>query len=274
MKLDLHLHSTASDGQYRPAEVAWMAAEKGLEIFALTDHDTVAGLAEAGEAAEKLGIRFLPGIEISTQDVDEIHILGFGIDDRCEALLESCRAFAESRLKRAALICDWLNGQGIPVTMEEMQGYAGRAMPSRPHFAAYLMDHGYAASRSEAFERYLDTAEYHRAVNRVRPSCKKAIDLIHEAGGLAVLAHPAQYKMDDETLDGFIRRLKADGLDGVECFYSRNTPEQTALFLALAEKHGLRVSCGSDFHGELVKPDVRMGMEVEDRFRKALIWHR
>lgn len=261
MKLDLHIHTTASDGQYTPSEIAAKAAQLGLSVFAITDHDTVAGIAEGRRAAEKLGIFMLSGIEISTFDKEEIHMLGYGIEETNARLLFWCRAFAAEREGRGRKMCDYLAGLGISVDWDEILEIAGEANISRPHFAAYLQRHGYVKERKEAFQKYLDTPEFHRATDRKLPTPQEAIDLIHQAGGRAVLAHPGLLKMSDENQERLIRCCREHGLDGLECYYGKHTKEQTSYYLGLAKELGLMVTAGSDFHGEKVKPDVKLGME-------------
>lgn len=262
MKLDMHIHTTASDGQYTPSEIAAKAAQMGLSVFAVTDHDTVAGVAEGRQAAKKLGVRMIPGIEISTFDTEEIHMLGYHIDETNESLVLKCEAFAMEREGRGKRMCDYLNGIGISVDWNEILEIAAGANISRPHFAAYLQKHGYVTERKEAFKKYLDTPEFHKATDRKLPTPCEAIDTIHEAGGEAVLAHPGLLRMSKEEQKNLIWRCKEHGLDGLECYYGKHTDEQTAFYLGIAKEYGLKVTAGSDFHGEQVKPDVKMGMEM------------
>ncbi len=262
MKLDLHIHTTASDGQYTPAEIAAKAEQLKLSVFAITDHDTVAGIAEGREAAKRLGIRMIPGIEISTFYKEEIHMLGYHIEETNQALISQCEAFASEREGRGRRVCDYLNGIGIAVDWDEILEIAAGANISRPHFAAYLQKHGYVTERKEAFKKYLDTPEFHSATDRKLQTPCEAIDLIHAAGGKAVLAHPGLLHMPLEEQRELILRCREHGLDGLECHYGKHTDEQTAHYLDLAKELGLIVTAGSDYHGEKVKPDVQMGMEV------------
>ncbi len=262
MKLDLHIHTTASDGQYTPAEIAAKAAQLKLSVFAITDHDTVAGIAEGREAAKRLKIRMIPGIEISTFYKEEIHMLGYHIEETNQALISQCEAFASEREGRGRRVCDYLNGIGIAVDWDEILEIAAGANISRPHFAAYLQKHGYVTERKEAFKKYLDTPEFHSATDRKLQTPCEAIDLIHAAGGKAVLAHPGLLHMPLEEQRELILRCREHGLDGLECHYGKHTDEQTAHYLDLAKELGLIVTAGSDYHGEKVKPDVQMGMEV------------
>ena len=261
--IDLHTHTTASDGQYTPSELVDIAANNGLRILAITDHDTVGGLQEGFERAGKYHIRFINGIEISTQYTDEIHILGYGVNQNNELLLKACDKFKKERNGRGKRIVDFLSSKGILINLDIVKEYAGVGNLGRPHFARYLIEYGYVADRQEAFLKYLDTPEFVEATDRKKPSCIEAIDLIHRAGGKAVLAHPGIYKMNEEKLEKLVGCLVEAGLNGIECFYSRHSPQQTALFLEWIKKYNLITSCGSDFHGEKVKPEVKIGMNFD-----------
>ncbi len=271
MLLDMHTHSTASDGQYSPARLVEMASERRMSLFAITDHDTLSGLTEALKIAGHMDITFIPGIEISAQTDREIHILGYNIDVNSKELTHKCEEFAKSREKRAELICEYLKEKGINVPLQEVQKYAGKDIIARPHFASWLVDNGIVLTRKEAFDYFLDTEDFHKEVIRMKPTCTEAIKLIHNAGGKASLAHPSQYRMNPDELDRFIALLKEEGLDGIECFYSKHTEEETQRYVKLTEKYDLYISCGSDYHGEKIKPDVRFGMELEENFLERLI---
>lgn len=263
MKVDMHIHTTASDGQYTPSEIAGKAAALKLEFFAITDHDTVAGIAEGRAAAQELRIRMIPGIEISTFDTEEIHMLGYQIDEKNKSLTAKCEEFAMEREGRGKRVCDYLNEIGIPVDWQEILEIAAGANISRPHFAAWLQQHGYVKERKDAFKKYLDTPEFHKATDRKLPTPYEAIALIHEAGGKAVLAHPGLLRMLPKEQKELICRCREHGLDGLECYYGRHSKEQTAYYLQIAKGLNLKVTAGSDFHGEKVKPDVVMGMEID-----------
>lgn len=258
--IDMHTHSTASDGQYTPSEVVRKAKEKGCKIIAITDHDTIDGIGEARKCAEEIQINFCSGIEISAQASEEIHILGYFIDETNPTLVKKCKDLALSRERRAEKICKFLAKKNIEVDLQEIKSIAGSGVVARPHFAAYLQQHGYVLDRKEAFKKYLDTHEFHEEVEREKPCPQEAIELIHQAGGKAVLAHPGFIKKTEQELDIFIRSLREFGLDGLECFYSKHTEKQTKVFLEYAKKYNLKISCGSDFHGERVKPDVSLGI--------------
>jgi len=260
MLIDLHVHTTASDGQYSPAQIVEMSAYEGISVLSVTDHDTINGLKEAAGRAEELKVRFVPGIEISTKDIEEIHILGYDIDQSDCNLKESCDSWRLERTNRGIEIRDYLKQKGIEVDLKEVNSYAENGNLGRPHFARYLIEHGYVKTRRDAFDRYLDTNEFREATDRKKPSCEEAIRLIHGAGGKAVLAHPGIYRMGAEELEDLIFRLAGFGLNGIECFYSKHTTKQTNTYLELMRRFSLKTSCGSDYHGDKVKPDTKLGM--------------
>ncbi len=255
---DLHTHSTASDGQYSPSELAALAKERGIEVLALTDHDTTDGVAEALAAGERLGLRVIPGVELSAKEYHTFHILGYAYDPAAPALGELCARMRKSRDEREDRILAYLAENGMALARAEVEEIAGDAPIGRPHFAQAMQRHGWVASVREAFDRWLDTEDYHAHVAYVKPSARACIEAIRASGGKASLAHPYQIGVDDEALDAIVRELAGYGLDAIECFYPKFTPAQQAYYLRLAEKYRLRVTGGSDFHGERVKPDVAL----------------
>lgn len=263
-RVDLHTHSTASDGQYTPSELVRLAKNRGLEALALTDHDTVDGLEEAVQEGARLGVRVIRGIELSAKEYPTFHILGYAFDPEAPALPALCRELKEGRDERGSRIICFLKQQGVDISLDEVEELAGGNILGRPHFAQVLTRRGYVASNREAFDRYLDTEAFHRQAERPKPPARTCVETIRAAGGRVSLAHPYQIGVDDGTLEAVIRELAGWGLDAVECFYPKHTPEQQAFYLRLAEKYGLYVTGGSDFHGERVKPDVKLtGFELE-----------
>lgn len=258
MRVDLHTHSTASDGQYAPGEVVRRGKGKGLEALALTDHDTVAGLDEAVRTGERLGLRVLRGVELSAREYPNLHILGYGFADGPSRLSELCREMRERRDRRKYEIIDYLKSKGVDIPLAEVEALASGGVVGRPHFARVVVSHGYAASNREVFDRWLDTEEFQEINNRFKVSAGTCLEAVRGSGGRASLAHPYQVGLEDGPLEELVRRLKEAGLDAIECYYPRHTPEQTAFYLRLAEKYDLRVTGGSDFHGEKVKPDIQL----------------
>lgn len=255
--VDLHIHSTASDGQYAPGELVQMAKEKGIDTLALTDHDTLDGLVEAAQAAAQYGVRLLRGVELSAGEYHNFHILGYQFRDDPASLQTLCERFQKGREEKKLLLLDFLHSKGVDITLDEVERLAGGKIIGRPHFAQALVQRGYVKTNQEAFERYLDTPEYHE-IKIFKLSARECIDAIKSSGGKASLAHPYQLQLDDSKLEGLVKKLSDWGLDAIECYYPKHTPTQQAFYLKLTEVYGLHATGGSDFHGEKVKPDVAL----------------
>jgi predicted metal-dependent phosphoesterase TrpH len=258
-RLDLHLHTTHSDGSFTPTEVINLAWKAGVTALAITDHDITTGILEAAEAGQEHGIDVIPGIEISsTLGSSELHILGYFLDYQDIRLNEQLTLLRESRHRRNPQIIERLQAAGIDITYEEVRALAGTESVGRPHIARVLMEKGVVATAKEAFDLWL--ADGRPAyVPRELPAPSEAIQWIKAAKGLPVLAHPTWVKTTEGTLTDLVRRLKADGLAGVEVHYSTHTPRQTREYLALAKQLDLLVTGGSDFHG-ITKPDIDVGI--------------
>ena len=258
-RLDLHLHTTHSDGSFTPTEVIDLAHRAGVTALAITDHDITTGILEATLAGQEHGIEVIPGIEISSiMGTSELHILGYFLDYQDARLNERLARLRDSRHRRNPKIIELLQAAGIAITYEEVRALAGTDSVGRPHIARVLMEKGVVASAKEAFDLWL--ADGRPAyVPRELPTPSDAMQWIREAKGLPVLAHPTWVKPTDGTLTDLVRQLKADGLDGVEVHYSTHTPRQTREYLALAKQLDLLVTGGSDFHG-LTKPDIDVGI--------------
>ncbi len=257
--IDLHTHSTASDGTYSPSELVALAREVGLYALALTDHDTVEGLAEASAAAERLGVRLVPGVEISVkfEGPGHCHILGYFVDPASRVLRETLALLKKARSERNLRMVEKLQALGVEITLEEVVARAGGGEVGRPHFAPLLVEKGVVRSPEEAFERYLKKGAP-AYVPKARLSPEEAFSAIFEAGGLPVLAHPVHLRLPPEELSGYVARLKAFGLSGIEAYYTDHTPEFTAFCLELARRYNLVPTGGSDFHGRN-KPDIKLG---------------
>jgi len=253
MKADLHTHSTASDGQYAPAELARLVKNRGAEVWALTDHDSVNGVSEAVEAGEGLGLKVIRGVELSADDYLNLHILGY--DFSVPALRDWFDSLQGGRNDRKYRIRDFLRRKGLEIPLEEVDAEAAGGSVGRPHFAMVMLRLGYVKTRKEAFDLYLDTPEFQEIERGTKPSARECVERLKAAGGKISLAHPYQIVLNGESLDELVKRLKGYGLDAIECYYPIHTSEQTVEYLALAKKHGLHVTGGSDFHGEKRKPD-------------------
>lgn len=258
-RLDLHLHTTHSDGSCTPTEVVNMAHRAAVTALAITDHDITTGIAEAIAVGQQCGIEIIPGVEISSlAGSSEVHILGYFLDWQDFDLLERLKTLRDARHRRNPQIIERLQTLGIGITYDEVRSLAGTDSIGRPHIARVLMDKRVVASAKEAFDRFL--AEGKPAyVPRELPSPAEAIRWIKAARGLAVLAHPTWVRVAEQPLIDLVRQLKADGLDGVEVYYSTHAARQTREYLSLAQQLGLLVTGGSDFHG-LTKPDIEVGI--------------
>jgi predicted metal-dependent phosphoesterase TrpH len=262
---DLHSHTTASDGTFTPTELINAARAAELSYVAVTDHDTTGGLAEAISAARVAGLRFIPGVELSAEGAPgKCHLLGLGIDPAHAEMNEMLAQLSANRRERNEKIAQRLTSLGIPLTLEEVTLSAPPgANVGRPHFAQFLVDKGVVSTIKEAFDRYLsDTGPAY--VKKAVLTPEEAISLIHKAGGLCFIAHPGLVRLaEHETDETRIAALKALGMDGVEVYYPAHTPAQAERFLRLAQKMGLLVTGGSDFHGAN-KPHITLGRVVED----------
>ena len=246
MKLDLHLHTHVSDGRMAPAQVVRHALRGGLDVIAITDHDTAAGVIEARAAASGLPIRVVPGIEISSRHGDvEVHILGYWIDPHAESVLRHQRSAAERRRERMRAMIGRLDDLGVGVSFDQVEEIAGDTVRSlgRPHLARALMAGGHVRSFGEAFGRFLKDGGP-AYVMQDFPSVKTAIETIHAAGGVAVWAHP-----ELEMFDLHIRAFADTGLDGVECFRPLTDPAFSLLLDRAATDLRLLRTGGSDWHG-------------------------
>ena len=258
--IDLHTHSTCSDGTFTPSELVVYAAKKGLAAFALTDHDTTDGLSEAAETARKYNIEFVPGIEFSTEyQGHDIHIVGLDIDPFQEELAAKLRSFRQNRDSRNEEMIRLLQTVGgFDITLEDLRSAYGKGtVLTRAHFGRWLFEHGFVKSISEAFDRYLgDGCPCFVSKKRTRP--ETAIRLILAAGGIPVLAHPLLYQLSPDELETLVRQLKEAGLQGIEAIYSSNTGMDEINMRRLARRLDLKISGGSDFHGKN-KPLIDLG---------------
>jgi predicted metal-dependent phosphoesterase TrpH len=261
-KADLHSHSTVSDGRLSPAALVERAQAQGVGILALTDHDNVGGVAEAQAAGKRLGLHVIPGVEISADyGPGTMHILGLNLDPLDEKLLARLDFLQSARRERNPKVVQKLRAMGFDITLAQVEALAGSRQVGRPHFAQALIDKKAVATFEEAFERFLGKGKP-AYVPKARLSSKEAVALIHGAGGLAVLAHPIQLRLERHALEAILTELVAEGLDGIEVYHSDHGPEHVAAYLELAERFGLRVSGGSDYHGipgknvELGRPTI------------------
>jgi 3',5'-nucleoside bisphosphate phosphatase len=257
-RLDLHVHTTYSDGSLPPAGVIALAQKAHVGALAITDHDTVDGIPEAIEAGSRLGIEVIPGVEISSRlGRHELHILGYFLDWKDDTFSHHLNRLRATRHERNPRILEKLQAAGIYITYEEVKHLAGTESVGRPHIARLLMEKGHVRTAKEAFDRYLGDGAL-AYVPRELPAPAEAIAMIRAARGVAVLAHPSWLDRSDGIYK-ICDQLKAEGLTGVEAYYSTHRPEQTAQYLETARRLNLLVTGGSDFHG-LTKPDIEVGI--------------
>lgn len=257
-RIDLHTHSTVSDGSCTPTEVMEAAVNAGLAAVALTDHDTMQGVPEAMEAAEKLDIECIPGIELSAVYGDrEVHIVGLFLDPRDSVLAKRLDSFRQIRKQRNLRMIEKMQAAGVDITMEKVRDLEGDAVITRANLARYLVHVGYAVSIKEVFDKYLSPGlPFYVPKTGVTP--EDAVRAIRDGGGTAILAHPLLYDFTPAQLDTCIELLKNYGLQGIETYYSTYSPADERNMKRLADRHGLLWSGGSDFHGS-VKPHIQIG---------------
>jgi predicted metal-dependent phosphoesterase TrpH len=268
--VDLHCHSTASDGTLPPREVVRLAKQSGLSALALTDHDTVAGIADAADEARSLGIDFLAGIEISAEfpRPGTMHILGYGVDPNNPALKSLTETLIAGRDNRNPRIVEKLNEMGVVVSMAEWEAEAKGNVLGRPQLAAILLRKGYVSSIKQAFDKYIGQgAPAYFDKERLTP--KEALSRIRRAGGLPVLAHPVQLRTTNSAeLDRVVKDLVDQGLTGLEVIHSDHRDATIAELEALAKRYDLLPTGGSDFHGSN-KPKIQLGMAGTRRIPRA-----
>lgn len=272
MYIDLHTHSNVSDGSLSPTDLINLAVYNNLSLIALTDHDSLDGIAEAKEAARKSTnnnkpITLVSGVEISVYYKNrDIHVLGLLVDENDKVLNDDLNGANQKRKARNEIMAEKFRQAGIAITIDALRERAnvgGSLAPdtdvviTRAHFATYLVEHGHAKNTQDAFDKFLgeDSPFY---VSREYLAPEKGFDLIHGAKGLAFIAHPFLYDFSNDEIEEMIKDFKNLGLDGVEVYHSTHTKEQEEILLKLASDYDLLITGGTDFHGE-VKPDVKIG---------------
>lgn len=261
--IDLHTHTTFSDGTFTPKELVQYAKEKGLSAIAVTDHDVFDGVEQAQYYGEKLGIEVISGIEISTQyEGVEMHIVGLFVDiydKHFNSVLDSMR---QKRVERNNVVISKLQALGLDITMDEVKATADGSIVTRAHFAKTLKQKGYVSNIGEAFEKYIGDGKS-AYVKREVFDWQQTINMINNAGGVAVLAHPLIYKISNKRLENAIADMANSGLKGIEAYYSTHSPSDVKYVKMLAYKNGLKLSGGSDFHGAN-KPRLDLGTGYGD----------
>jgi predicted metal-dependent phosphoesterase TrpH len=257
MCIDLHTHSVYSDGSSTPTELIELARRNGLRALALTDHDTVEGVAELMRLGKEAGIPVIPGVEISTTLREHtVHMLGYGLDPANPALLAWLKPLQEGREIRNAAILDKLRHLGIHITIEEVERISCCGQTGRPHIARFLVEKGVVENFEAAFRQYLGRNKSAWA-RRFSYPAEESIAMIHRCGGVAVLAHPGQLDQQMRLQPVLIRELALRGLDGLELYYPTHTRKMMKKLRAIAAEQKLLVTGGSDFHGQ-TRPTHRL----------------
>ena len=254
MYIDLHIHTTESDGTLTPSQVVRYAKEKGLKAIAITDHDTIHGNEEAIKEGISEGVEVIPGVEISVDySPGTMHMLGYFITTEDPILNEKLALLQDSRADRNPRIIEKLNKLGLSLTYDEVVQVSGGGQVGRPHMAQVLMKKGYTKSIKEAFDKYLGKGAP-AYLDKFRLSAVEAITMITDAGGIPVLAHPfTLYCKSSDELDALVEKLVNQGLQGLEVYYSEHDERKTSSYKLLAKRYNLAITGGSDFHGKNIK---------------------
>lgn len=274
LNADLHAHSTVSDGTLAPEALVRRAADKGVELLALTDHDELGGLAAAAAAAEQAGLAFVPGVEISVTFAEHtVHIIGLGIDPGNDELRDGLAEVRAGRMRRARAMADGLAAAGIDGALEGALAFAGNLdLVSRTHFARWLVQTGRCSDVREVFGKYL-VAGKPGCVAHCWASLAEAVSWIGAAGGVAVIAHPGRYKFGEPVLRSLFAEFKGVGGIGIEVATSNHTPEQFKRYAAIARELQLEASRGSDFHGP-AESHAELGRVSRLPDSLVPVWHR
>lgn len=269
--IDLHTHSTASDGTLTPKDLVHRAAEAGITTLALTDHDCISGIPEARKAAKTCKIRLIPGVELSVSwQGRTLHILGLNINTEHPHLNATLDAVFRARQQRAENIAQKLAEHGIEKALEGAQSHAKTGLISRTHFAQFLVEQGHAKDIRQVFKRFLVRGKPGHVSNQWMP-LNDGIDLIHQASGIAVIAHPARYKLSRTKLRGLFKEFKNLGGDAIEAVSGSQSKDENLTMAKHALDFELPVSAGSDYHGP-EKPWVQLGRLPEAYYRCQPVW--
>lgn len=269
--IDLHVHTTASDGQYTPSEIVTLAKQADIKLLAITDHDTINGIPEAQEEAKKQGIHLIPGIEISiTYHPGEFHLLGMGITEPSDSLKNIIKTVQENRTLRNIQIIEKMNKDGVNVTWEDLQKEFPNTTIGRPHIASYLQKIGIVKKKQQAFDRYL-AKDRPWFCPKIGANLDEAIVAITESKGLPVIAHPMSLYVSWGRLPDVLKEYHERGIAGLEAFHPGARMTDCLRLEETARKLGFFITAASDFHGEKVRPDRKLGhtvnrKKIEDKF--------
>lgn len=263
LKKDLHLHTLYSDGALTPKEVLKMRADEGYELLAITDHDGVEGSVYGEKYAEELGVKYISGIEFDSEDElgKDIHMLGYGFDPDHPAFNLAIGKILKQRNDRNNRFLKALNDKGYDISYDELYAVNEGRFMGKPTFASVLIKKGFVKSHSEAFNTIFRDPEI-RSIKKETLHTKEVVDIIHAAGGLAVMAHPMEQRHLDETFEEFkprmyeiLDRMLCYGIDGIECHHPSANPVQQEMLVEFANEHGLMITRGSDFHSHASRRD-------------------
>ncbi len=273
--IDLHVHTTASDGQYSPTDIIGKAAEKNIKIIAITDHDTVSGLEEGKIAAKKAGITLIPGIELNIQGAPlningEFHLLGLGLKQISSSLTDLIEEIINNRLERNQEIIKKIQADGFDLTLEEMEADFPNTVLGRPHFAAELVKKKIVKTRQAAFDKYLAKGRPWY-VTRIGADLDDAIEAIKDSGGVPVIAHPMSLYLSWGKLPDALQDFYKRGVQGLEAFHPGARVTECLRLEELGRKIGFFITAGSDFHGEKIRSDRRLGhtcggKKIDDKY--------
>ena len=267
-KIDLHVHTDISDGSESPEDTVKYAAKLGLAAIAITDHDTANGVLRAKRAGEEYGVEVVAGLELGCGYLGkEVHMLAYDIDPESEHITPTLEWIVNDRDERNKKMVELMAADGLVIDLDALKARHRGSIIGRPHFALCLVEQGLADSVQDAFRRYLDPGQKYY-IRRHFLTIEEAALMIRKAGGKAVLAHPRQYRLDDEQLAQLLERCRNASVSGVECYYSGYSPEESAKYQMLAERYGMCATAGSDWHGSH-KPHIEMGSGINGELNGA-----
>lgn len=262
--IDLHVHTTESDGEYRPKEIIKIAKENNVDTIAIADHDTVSGLDEAIKEGKRIGVEVIPAIELNAEvEKGKMHILGYYMDYKDKDFMRAMETLRKDREERNIKFIKEFHKQNVNITLEQVKKYAFGNIIAKPHFARALYNNGYISDIEEAYTNYFNVSPM-KNIKRKLITPRKAIELIKNAGGIAVIAHPVTLKLNDDELDKKVKELKGYGLDGIECYNNVHTKEDIDKLKKIANENNMLITAGSDFHGPITTPGVIIGRGKDD----------
>jgi len=259
--VDLHSHTTVSDGSFTPQEILELAASKRISYFSITDHDSIDAIDQIAKIPKS--VKFVTGVEISAEFPKTLHILGYNFDASNHELRTTLTELQNFRAARNKQMIDKMREIGINISLAELKEEAKGEIVGRPHFANLMLKKGYVSFYQEAFDKYLAKGKL-LYLDKKRLAPQHAIELIINAGGIPVIAHPYQTQLSEQELEDLIKQLKEFGLQGIEAYYSMHSKEQVEQYLKYAEKYDLLITAGSDFHG-INKQHIELGIIVPDK---------